>query len=238
MKNYIYEGTITHSRTAPKMHKFIYKACYFYFDLNKTSELNTLEPLVSFNAKNYLSATEILKNIDYKFGDHCSPDIKRVFALTQLSYLGFCFNPVSFYYCFGDNDKLLYVVSQITNTPWGEKNINCFDYQTTDGKNKFPKNFHVSPFMPMEIEYDWEFNIPGKVIDVIMSNTLHDEKSPFFFAHLKLKAKELNQKNILINFIIYPLMSFKTIAGIYWQALILYLKQVPFYTHPNKRESV
>jgi DUF1365 family protein len=238
MKNAIYEGNILHSRLAPKKHKFNYKICYFFFDLDNPKGLISIPLLLSFNPKNYLSSDQIRNEISREFGSSATSTVKSIYILTQLSYFGFCFNPVSFYYCYGENDKLLYVVSQITNTPWGEKNINCFDFQKTHGQMHFDKDFHVSPFMPMEINYFWKFNNPQEIIDILMTSKHQDEKNTFFFAHMNLASKDLNRKNVLLTFIRYPFMSFITVAGIYWHALILYLKQVPFYTHPKKKEAL
>lgn len=237
MRNAIYEGNVVHCRMTPKKHQFNYKICYFYFDLNQTKELITIPLLLGFNSKNYMNSTEVRNHVSEAYGASATKEINRVFILTQLSYFGFCFNPVSFYYCFGADDKLLYVVSLITNTPWGEKHINCFDFQKTNGNMQFPKDFHVSPFMPMEIDYSWKFNDPKANIDILMSSQHQNEPNTFFFVDMKLTQKELNRKNVLLSFIQYPFMSFKTIFGIYWQAFILFLKQIPFHTHPNKREA-
>jgi len=238
MKNCIYHGTVVHSRLTPKKHTFNYKICLFFLNLNNPKELITLPPLLSFNPKNYQSYDQIISHIGHEFGSSSTKAVKSVYILTQLSYFGFCFNPVSFYYCFGTNDKLLYIVSQITNTPWHEKHINCFDFEKTKGQIYFAKDFHVSPFMPMEINYSWKFDYPQDSLNIMMTNQLQAETNTFFSVHLKLTSMVLNRKNILITFIRFPLMSFKTVAGIYVQAIFLYLKKVPFYTHPSKREAV
>jgi DUF1365 family protein len=234
MRTAIYEGYVLHSRLNPKKHQFNYNVCYFFFDLKKPKELITIPWLLSFHPKNYLRVDQIHNQINDRFRSFSSNNIKKIFVLTQLSYFGFCFNPVSFYYCYDENDHLLYIVSQITNTPWGEKHVNAFNFKETKGLIHFEKDFHVSPFMPMNIHYAWTFNDPQKTIDIQMTNQYQAEADVFFVAHMKLKSKDLNRKNVLLAFLRYPLMSIKTIIGIYWQALRLYLKQVPFYSHPNK----
>lgn len=237
MKNAIYEGIVLHKRFRPKEHQFKYRVNYFFFDLAKTRELITIPFLLSFNPSNYLSKYQVEGEIQARFGSSYK-HIHSVFILTQLSYFGFCFNPVSFYYCYGKDRNLLYVLSQITNTPWGEKHIDCFDFEKSKGDFSFPKNFHVSPFMPMEIDYHWRFNVPGEQVQILMKNQNHGEKDSFFAASMDLHLKDLSFKNVLISLVSFPLMSFKTVAGIYWQALILHLKKVPFYTHPKKREAI
>ena len=236
MKKAIYEGKVSHSRLTPKVHQFNYNVSYYFFDLNNPKSLIQIPLLLTFNIKNYLTPQQILHRVHETFGENALDLVKNIFVLTQLSYFGFCFNPVSFYYCYDSNDKLRFIISQITNTPWGEKHINCFDFQKSNGQFNFSKDFHVSPFMPMEINYSWKFNDPEKTIDILMVNHLKERTDSFFFARMDLKAKDLNYKNILSNLVHFPCMSFKTVIGIYWQALILYLKRVPFYGHPKRRE--
>jgi DUF1365 family protein len=237
MKNAIYEGIVFHKRLRPKEHQFKYGVNYFFFDLGKPDNLITIPFLLGFDSKNYLKKDQVEAEVQARFGDSYE-SIRSVFILTQLSYFGFCFNPVSFYYCFGDEDKLLYVVSQITNTPWGEKHIDCFDFGKSKGSFNFSKNFHVSPFMPMEIDYHWQFNSPADKVQILMKNQNHGEADSFFTVSMDLSYKVLNIKNVFTGLLFYPLMSLKTVYGIYWQALILYLKRVPFYTHPKKREAL
>lgn len=233
MKNAIYSGDLIHRRFKPKFHQFKYRVNYFYFNLNSTEELITIPFLISYNPINYLNTKQIINEINNKYGANDN-NIHSIYILTQLSYFGFCFNPVSFYYCFDKNNELLYIVSLITNTPWGEKHIDCFDFKTNKGSFSFPKNFHVSPFMPMTIDYDWKFSIPDEKINIIMKNYNKNENASFFIATLNLNQKELNLKNVLLSSVLFPLMSFKTIFAIYWQAFILYLKGIPFYIHPKK----
>lgn len=79
--------------------------------------------------------------------------------LTHLRYLGYCFNPISIYYCFdSDGQTLDSLLVEIHNTPWGEEYLRAFDaaHSTRDGAwhcYQLEKEFHVSPFMPMDVEY-------------------------------------------------------------------------------------
>lgn len=237
MKSGIYEGIVFHERLKPREHRFTYRVNYFFFDLDRPQELITIPWLLSYKPRNYLTKPQVLGEIQARFGNNAEK-IHSVFILTQLSYFGFCFNPVSFYYCYNNNNELIFILSQITNTPWGQKHIDCFHFENSDGRFQFPKNFHVSPFMPMEITYQWKFNSPGEKLYVLMKNQNHGEPDSFFTASMNLQFKKLNLKNVLLSLMLYPLMSFKTIGGIYWQALVLYLKKVPFHTHPEKREAL
>lgn len=238
MKNLIYEGQVIHHRFRPREHQFTYKVSYYFVNLENPPQEIQIFPFLTFDHCKYLHGQEIRFEMNRKFGAGSGDRVKNIFILTQLSYFGFCFNPVSFYYCYGQEGELLYVVSLITNTPWGEKHLNLFDFQSNLGQEHFKKDFHVSPFMPMEIDYNWEFSPPDDKFQIQMFNQLKDENDPFFFVQMNLNAKELSRKNVLKNWLSFPIMSFKTVWGIYWQAFILYLKKIPFYTHPKKREIV
>ena len=237
MNNLLYQGSVVHHRLKPKNHRFQYNVNYFFFDLSKPSDLITIPWILTFRPKNYLTEMQAREELTKHFG-MAAAEVKSIFILTQLSYFGFCFNPVSFYYCYGKNNKLLFILSLTTNTPWGEKHVNCFDFEKFQGEFHFAKEFHVSPFMPMEIDYTWNFNNPHEHILITMQNKNAGETNSFFSAQMNLKSQKLTHKNVYLSLINFPLMSFRTIVGIYWQALVLYLKKVPFYAHPHKKEAI
>ena len=94
--------------------------------------------------------------------------------LTHLAYFGYCFNPVSFYYCFdAAGERVETIVAEVDNTPWGERHVYVLDPARDEGRDgrhryRFPKAFHVSPFLPMEIDYDWRLVDPGRFLAVHM----------------------------------------------------------------------
>jgi hypothetical protein len=207
---------------------------YYFINLEDAQKPKLIPFLLSFKQENYLCPKFIRNKLAEIFGNSTESNISSIYILTQPSYLGFCFNPVSFYYCYGKDNDLLYIISEITNTPWREKHIDYFDFKKTRGDMLFHKNFHVSPFMPMSIKYHWRFRAPQETLEIKMSNTHLSEAKEFFFAQMNLSAKELSWKNIIKNYLRFPLMSFVTISAIYWQALRLFIKRIPFYTHPDK----
>jgi hypothetical protein len=162
--------------------------------------------------------------------------------LTHLRYLGHCFNPASFYYCYDSaNTAVETIVVEIHNTPWKERYCYVLGAEQNEHpfknwrRHKFAKSFHVSPFIDMDIHYDWRFCEPGDNLKVHMIDYQKGEK--LFDASLALNRRAITRPALTRVLIRYPMITGKVIAMIYWQALRLILKKTPFFPHPKKRES-
>ncbi len=104
-----------------------------------------------------------------------------------------------------------------------------------DGRKKryrFNKEFHVSPFMQMNLDYDWRFVEPGRCLAVHMDTRKNGAR--LFDATLTLARQKITTSSLARVLVVYPLMTIKVIAAIYLQALRLWLKKTPFYVHPDK----
>ncbi len=157
--------------------------------------------------------------------------------LTNLSYFGYCFNPVSFYYCFApDGETVEYIVAEVNNTPWGEQDTYVMPCnEGNPGKTAWrfrpSKKMHVSPFMPMDIEYAWALSAPGDRLSVFMANSKDGER--FFDSTLLLRRKEINGLSLASVLLRFPLMTSKVIFTIHWEAFRLWMKRCPVYDHPR-----
>jgi DUF1365 family protein len=249
MKSAIYFGRVRHRRMAPAVHGFSYRMFMLYLDLAELPDLFDRRWLWSARGP----ALARFRREDH-FGDPALPldeSVRRLVAretgelpagpirlLTHLRYFGHVFNPVSFYYCFDREDSQVEtIVAEVNNTPWGEQHCYVLPQRMNAGRNGhgryFPaKVMHVSPFMEMDVDYDWRFNAPGEALTVHMENRRDGRK--IFDATLQLDREEISSASLARALAAYPLMTIKVVGAIYWQALRLWLKGVPVHDHPAK----
>ena len=248
IRSCLYTGQVGHQRLTPVGNGFRYRLFFLYLDL---AELETVF------AGRWLWSVEQPNWATFRRSDHFRPgpepldravrdEVERqlgrrpqgpIRLLTHLRYLGYCFNPISIYYCFAaDGQTLEAFLVEIHNTPWGEEYLRAFDARTAgcDGewhRYRLDKEFHVSPFMPMGISYDWRFTPPRGKLAVSMTSLQQGRE--IFTASLHLQQQELTRGNLAGALLRWPFMTAKVIAAIYWQALRLKWKGVPFCPHPE-----
>jgi uncharacterized protein len=231
---------------APTVNQFRYRMFMLYIDLAELPRLFDGIPLWSakrpapawFKRSDYLGCAELPLDtavrdlIEAQRGARPTGPIR---LLTHLRYFGYCMNPVSFYYCFDEGgQRLETIVAEITNTPWNERHRYVLPVA---GKSlrmqrfEFDKDFHVSPFLPMDMQYHWCFNQPLDRLFVNMQNFRHAEC--LFEATLSLRREPIGAAALLRVLASFPFMTVKIIAAIHWQALKLWLKRTPVYTHPT-----
>lgn len=250
MNSAIFRGTIRHRRFTPVENAFQYRIFFMFLDLAEMPDALDIHPLWSaervnlayFRRRDHFGSARI--PLDRVLRDHVEAKTGRrpagsIRVLTHLRYFGHCFNPVTFYYLNDRSDaRLETVVAEITNTPWGERHLYVLDDASNIHPHRqwrrfcFSKEFHISPYMPMDVDYDWRFSVPGDRINVHLMNFKDGER--VFDATLNLYRTPMTRQNLTRMLLLYPAMTLKVVGMIYWQALKLKLKQTPFYDHPGE----
>ena len=246
MHSCIYEGRVEHSRVSPLTHRFGYRVFMLYLDLAEVSHVfrgrwfwSTRRPaLARFRREDHLGDPR--QPLDGCVRDLVERETGRrpqgpIRLLTHLAYYGYCFNPVSFYYCFdAAGETVQTVVAEVNNTPWGERHCYVLDaHGAPAARFTTDKLMHVSPFMPMDVRYEWRFAHPGDALTIAMACDRAGRR--VFSAGLALERREITGRALARVLLDYPAMTLKVIAAIHWQALRLWLKGCRVHDHPNKQ---
>ena len=249
MHNYIYEGIVTHRRRHPVAHSFRYWLFMVYLDLDELPKLVGRGGLISdskFAARSFLRCDHLF-DPSLSLRDELSRLVRNqtgleshgpIRLLTQLRYCGYFMSPLNLFYVFDKSDHHVEcIVAEVNNTPWNQRHCyvlwagNCTS-SAAEHNYAHPKEFQVSPFMSMNIDYRWRLSEPSDVLKVHLANYQGTEE--LFVAGMTLRRRDLNHKQLRRMMVRYPLMTARITAGIYYQALKLWWKKCPYYDHPKK----
>lgn len=246
MDSSLYIGTIEHRRFSPKRHVFTYDVGMAFLDVDRLEELCSVSPWLSYNAWNWAAYCERdhVGDPKTKLRDRLAEDAAKngvklpdgpIRLLTNLRYLGYCFNPVSYYYFYDASGDLKAMMAEVHNT-WHELHTYWMPPHAAEpGRRwswRFPKKMHVSPFASMDCDYRFSFGAPADRLGVHVSMW---EKGEFFFdATMRLERRAWSHAELVAFLAKFPWHTAKVIAAIHWEALRLWLKRVPVFTHPKK----
>lgn len=240
----IYEGSVVHHRSHPVEHRFRYRLFMLYLDLDELPRLFAGRLLWSASHP----ALAWFRRADH-LGDPAAPLAEAVRdlvctatgrrpqgpvrLLTHPRYLGIGFNPISLYYCHErDGGPPVAAVVEVSNTPWGEMHSYVVELGSTEvARGRFGKAMHVSPFLPMDIEYRWAISAPSLELSVGL-DCVRAERT-VLSAGLSMRRTELSAAALRRVLLRYPPMCAVVLGGIYWQALRLWAKRIPYHPHPR-----
>lgn len=238
----LYVGQVMHRRLRPRVHQLTYRLFAMLLDLDRIDELAGTLRLFSRNRFNLLS----FRDADY--GDGSGTPLRqqvevhlarigihragRIRLLTMPRLFGFAFNPLSLFYCEDRAGRLVAILYEVHNT-FGERHVYVLPIDA-DGdalRQQADKAFHVSPFLPMGLDYRFRASRPDDRLK--LGITVSDREGPLLIAVQSLRRRALSDRAILRVVAAMPLMTFKVVAGILWEAARLWLKGLSVHRYPG-----
>ena len=234
----IYIGNVIHKRFKPKVHFFKYKVFSILIDISEINLLHKNLKIFSYNRFNIISFYDadhgprdgtsvkewVIKNL--KDNQIDTKDIK-IKLLCYPRIFGFVFNPLSVFFIYNKKSELISILYEVKNT-FDEQHTYIFKNRENENliKHTCKKKFHVSPFIEMNCTYFFKILKPGDKISVIIDQ--YDEEGKLLYASQDGSRIDLNNKNLFLSYLKHPLMTFKIIAAIHFEAFKLWIKGIKF----------
>lgn len=245
----IYQGFVRHRRHRPKTHAFKYKLFMLWLKTDEIPALlqrfrllgTSVFSWARFRRSDYIgdqsqSISESVRSRMASLSGQAEQSFAGdVFMLCQLRYLGIYFSPLNLYFL-RQQGRFTYMLAEVSNTPWNERHYYLVDLNEPASH---AKAFHVSPFNPMQQTYTWCIEPPSASTDTCLVHidvsSESDANNKVFDASLSLERRAMNQAQLRRVLIRHPAQTATIVAGIYWQALKLFIKGLPYFQHPNKQ---
>ncbi|MCG7586141.1 DUF1365 domain-containing protein [Photobacterium sp. OFAV2-7] len=254
MNSGLYVGTVRHRRFTPVKHSFSYPMFMPLIDIDELEELqrtvkgfgSSVLNFARFRPLDFMNDPSSQKQVS----DIAPQSLKqavitkvesltgervqgRVMMLCQLRYAGLYFSPLNMYYLYDEQDNWRWVLAEVSNTPWNERHYYAVPAGSTYHNQKA---FHVSPFNPMDQAYHWRLKAPEKQLVVHLDIRSIESGKNIMDATMAMKRRPFTTKVLWQLIFSTPVQAIKIVVGIYWQALRLWLKGAPFYSHsPSKQ---
>ena len=232
----IYNGKVIHKRFKPKQHFFKYKVFSLFLDLDEITNIDKEISFFSYNKFNLISFHDrdhgernntslkewVIKNLKKINIEEKNIKIK---ILCYPRIFGYVFNPLSIFFVYNSKSSLIAILYEVKNT-FGEQHTYVFktNLETKNIKNNCIKKFYVSPFMDLDSNYNFRISNPGENLSVLIDQM--DKDGKLLFASQDGRRSELNTKNLIFSYLKHPLMTFKVISAIHFEALRLWLKGI------------
>lgn len=243
-KSGVYTGRVVHSRVWPRAHRLSYRCYWILLDLDEIPALSKKLRLFSYNRFNVFS----IRDVDHGTGQRQSLKVQvkkhlfdagfdlsdgKVLLLAMPRVLGYAFNPISVYYCYRPDGRLVAVVYEVHNT-FNQRHSYLIGVGPESSQNISQcceKRFYVSPFLKMDLRY--EFDVIEPFANVRLTVRASDPNRLLLSATLAGDRSNLTDANLLKVFFSHPLLTVKVIAAIHWEAARLWWKGMRLYARPN-----
>jgi DUF1365 family protein len=239
----LYAGSVMHHRLRPRLHRLRYSIFYLLLDLDEIDALASSLRLFSRNRFNLFSfhdrdhgeaaAMSLRNRIERHLEEAGIESGGPIRLLTMPRILGYAFNPLSIYFCHRCDESLSAIFYEVNNT-FGQRHNYLIPVPSgIEGliRQESRKSFYVSPFMTTDMVYLFSVMPPGT--DLAVSVIGRDEAGPLMIAKLAAVRQDLTDASLARAFCAYPLLTLKVIAGIYWEALLIWLKKIGLQERPS-----
>jgi DUF1365 family protein len=239
----IYLGEVVHQRFSPKRHRLRYRLFQGLFNLDELPNLGRKLRFFSHNGANVFA----FHDSDHGDGGSLRAYVEtlvtqaglsvcggRIAVLCMPRVLGFVFNPLSIFYCYDRDDNLVSVIYEVNNT-FGQRHSYLIPVEAPAGdgvRQRCQKVFYVSPFMDMDMNYDFKLTFPGKTLTTTIDGS-HADGSPLIFASFSGVRRELSDITLLSVLVMYPLLTLGVLAAIHWEAIKLFAKGLRLRRTPS-----
>lgn len=249
MESCLYEGWVRHDRRGGVAHAFRFPLAMLYLDLDEAETAfrgrwcwSTRRPALAWIRRgDHLGdprqplAEAVRDLVEARTGVRPAGPVR---LLTHPRYAGYVFNPLSVFYCFAaDGAGLEAIVADVTNTPWAERHQYVLGPALATSASRAgwrqAKAFHVSPFLPMALDYRWRIGRPGAGLGLRIAAHPRGEDAPAVFtATLALRRRAITGASLAGVLVRFPLQTLQVAGGIYWQAWRLWRRGAPLHPHP------
>lgn len=245
----LYRGVVTHQRLRPRPHRLNYRVFWLLLDLDEVEGLDRHLRLFSRNRFNLLSFH------DRDHGDGSDTPLRAqveaqlasvgvalnggaIRLLTMPRVLGFVFNPISVYYAFHADGRLAAMVYEVTST-FRERRAYVLPIADADGvsgriRQQTAKRLYVSPFMDMDMAYDFRGRAPGERL--MLGVNASDDQGLLIATALHGRRRDMTDRALLGAVLAMPFLTLKVVVAIHWEALKLWLKRVPLTQRPPMQD--
>jgi len=241
----LYRGDVMHRRWRPKPHRLRYRVFWLLLDLAEIDDLDQRLRLFSRGRGNLLSFHD--RDHGDGSGAGLRPQVEAwlrcaqvdigagpIRLLTMPRVLGYVFNPISLYYCHKADGRLAAVVYEVTST-FGVRHAYVIPVPEADQaagliRQRAAKALYVSPFLGMEMDYDFHGHAPGERLDLTITGV--DAAGPLISAVMVAERRPLRDRDLAAAIIALPLLTLKVLVAIHWEALKLGLKGVRVAPQP------
>ena len=239
----LYQGKVVHQRHRPKTHRLEYKVFSMYLDLDELPSLDRSLRLFGYNRRSLFSF------LDRDHGTGDGGDLKRhvlchlreagiagadgpIHLLCYPRVLGYVFNPLSVFYCYDKGERLRAIIYEVNNTH-GERHSYVVPVDPGEARIRHccDKVFFVSPFLPMDCRYRFHINRPEERLRLFIHET--HQGQPILDAWFTGERKVLTDRTLAAIAVTIPLLTFKIMLGIHWEALKLWRKGLPIFGHQS-----